>query len=367
MAAQTTFSDLEADMGRPRDTQRSRFLAELDAACPWAEWSGLVAAARRADALARGLDPRMGRPRVDDLVMLRMYMVQVCFGLSDRQCEEQVWDSSSLRRFVGVPQAGVPDATTLCKFRRLLESCGVGEAMVGAAFSSAAEGGLAVSRGTIVDATFVESPSSTKNASGSRDPEAHQAKKGSNWHFGYKLGVGVDAATGVPHSVAMGPANTCDLAQLPALVRASDEEVWADAGYTGAAARPEVASDPSLSRVAWHVAARRSKVAEADVAAEAALASVRAAVEHVFHVVKDVFGLRKTRYRGLARVSQQAFAAVAAAGALIARRGPRPLGPPAALATGRVEAMRARARERRERREARAAAKGAAMAAAARA
>lgn len=99
MAAQTTFSDLEADMGRPRDTQRSRFLAELDAACPWAEWSGLVAAARRADALARGLDPRMGRPRVDDLVMLRMYMVQVCFGLSDRQCEEQVWDSSSLRRF----------------------------------------------------------------------------------------------------------------------------------------------------------------------------------------------------------------------------------------------------------------------------
>ena len=281
MGAQQTFSDLEMGMGRPRDTRRSRFLAALEEACPWDGWLALV---READARERGADPRLGRPREDDAVMLRMYMVQVCFGPSDRECEEQVWDSAAMGRFAGVAPEAVPDAATPCKFRRLLGSCGVGEAMVSAAFSSAAEGGLAVSRGTIVDATFVESPSSTKNREGARDPEAHQAKKGGNWRFGCKPGVGVDAATGVPRSVALHAANVCDLDQLPSLVRPGDEVVWADAGYAGAAARPEVAGDPALSRVEWRVAARRSKVAEADLPGEAEKASVRAAVEHVVSV-----------------------------------------------------------------------------------
>lgn len=357
MAAQPTFSDLEMQTGRPRQTRRSRFLAELDAACPWAEWAALVAAARRADAQARGVDPRMGRPREDDLVMLRMYMVQVCFGLSDLECEEQVWDSAAMRSFVGVAPGEVPDATTLCKFRHLLESCGVGEAMLAAAFASAAEGGLAVSRGTIVDATFVEVPSSTKNASGSRDPEAHSAKKGRNWHFGYKLGVGVDAATGVPHSVRVDAANVCDLDQLPDLVREGDEAVWADAGYTGVARRPEVEGDPRLAGVAWLVAGRRSSLSEADLPGESAKSAVRCAVEHVFHVVKGVFGLRYTRLRGRAKVSNLLAAAVAAAGALAARRGPRPYGPPAALSAANQRAKLARHRERQARRAERAAQK----------
>ena len=229
--AQLTFSDVEMGMGRKRETRRSRFLDRLSESCPWDAWLALVREARKADAGARGADPAMGRPRVDDLVLLRMYMVQVCFGLSDRECEDQVWDSATMRSFVGVAPFEVPDATTLCKFRHLLERRGVGRAMVSSAFGSAAEGGLAVSRGTIVDATFIESPSSTRNADGARDPDAHQAKKGQNWHFGYKLGVGVDAETGVPHSARMDAANVHDLDQVPDLVREGDERVWADAGY----------------------------------------------------------------------------------------------------------------------------------------
>lgn len=335
--AQPTFSDLETGMGRPRRTRRSEFLARLGQACPWGEWLGLVREARAEEDAARGVSPSMGRPRADDLVMLRMYMVQVCYNLSDVACEEQVWDSSELRSFVGVAPADVPDSTTLCKLRHLLERHGIGERMVRTAFDSAAEGGLAVSRGMIVDVTFVESPSSTKNARGERDPEAHQAMKGKNWHFGYKLAIGVDAASGVPHSVRMDPANAGDLGQVPGLVRGGDETAWADAGHAGVEGRPEVAGSEPLSGVAWHVARRRSKIATREqLDEEAAESSVRCAVEHVFHVVKDAFGLRRTRYRGLSKVSNQAFAAVAAAGCLVALRGGRPFGPPVALSSGRA-------------------------------
>ena len=217
--AQLTFSDVEMGMGRKRETRRSRFLDRLSKSCPWDAWLALVREARGTDAGARGAGPAMGRPRVDDLVLLRMYMVQVCFGLSDRECEDQVWDSATMRSFVGVAPFEVPDATTPREFRHLLERCGVGEAMVSSAFGSAADGGLAVSRGTIVDATLVESPSSTRNADGARDPDAHQAKKGQNWHLGHELGVGAGAETGVPHSVRMDAANVHDLDQVPDLVR----------------------------------------------------------------------------------------------------------------------------------------------------
>ena len=217
--ARPAFSDVEMGMGRKRETRRSRFLDRLSESCPWDAWLALAGEARGADAGARGADPAMGRPRVDDLVLLRMYMVQVCFGLSDRECEDQVWDSATMRSFVGVAPFEVPDATTLCKFRHLLERCGVGEAMVSSALGSAADGGLAAGRGTIVDATLVEGPSSTRNADGARDPDAHQAKRGRNWHLGHELGAGAGAETGVPRSARMGAANARDLGQVPDLVR----------------------------------------------------------------------------------------------------------------------------------------------------
>ena len=157
--ARPAFSGVEMGMGRKRETRRSRFLDRLSKSCPWDAWLALVREARGADAGARGADPAMGRPRVDDLVLLRMYMVQVCFGLSDRECEDQVWDSATMRSFVGVAPFEVPDATTPREFRHLPGRCGVGEAMVSSALGSAAEGGLAAGRGAIAGAALVESPS----------------------------------------------------------------------------------------------------------------------------------------------------------------------------------------------------------------
>lgn len=348
---QPAFSDVEMGMGRKRETRRSRFLDRLPESCPWDAWLALAGEARGADAGARGADPAMGRPRVDDLVLPRMHVARVCLGLSDREREDQVWDSATMRPFVGVAPLGVPDATTPREFRHLPGRCGVGRAMVSSAFGSAAEGGLAAGRGTIAGATLVESPSSTGNADGARDPDAHQAKKGQNWHFGHELGVGVDAETGVPHSVRMDAANVHDLDQVPDLVREGDERVWADAGYVGVGRRPEVAGDPSLSGVEWVVAKRRSQVGEDDLVAEAAKSAARSVVEHVFHWVKDIFGLRRTRHGGLAKVPDQAFAAVAAAGCMIARRGRRPYGPPLALSAERMAPRRERLEERRRRAE----------------
>ena len=363
MDRQTSFSDLEMQAGRPRATRRERFLSELDEACPWGEWEALVAGARRADAERRGVRPGMGRPCVDGSTMLRMYMVQICFGLSDLACEEQVWDSAAMRRFVGVAPEGVPDATARCKLRHLPEGSGIGARMLDAVAESAADRGLQMGRGTIVDATFVESPSSTKSSAGKRDPDAHQAKKGQNWHFGYKLGIGVDAESGVPHSARTDAASVHDLDQLPDLVREGGEEVWADAGHVGAEGR--AASDAGLAGVAWHVAKRRPALSEEDLPLESAKSAVRCAVEHVFHILKDTFGIRRTRLRGLAKVSDFLAAAIAAAGALIARRGPRPFGPPAALSAANQEAKLERFRERARRKAEREAGKAAAGAAAA--
>ena len=217
--ARPAFSDVEMGMGRKRETRRSRFLDRLSESCPWDAWLALAGEARGADAGARGADPAMGRPRVDDLVLLRMHVARVCFGLSDRECEDQVWDSATMRSFVGVAPLGVPDATTPREFRHLPGRRGVGEAMVSSASGSAADGGLAAGRGTIAGAALVEGPSSTRNADGARDPDAHQAKRGQSRHLGHELGAGAGAETGVPRSVRMDAANARDLDQVPDLVR----------------------------------------------------------------------------------------------------------------------------------------------------
>lgn len=215
--ARPAFPGVEMGMGRKRETRRSRFLDRLPESCPWDAWLALVREARGADAGARGADPAMGRPRVDDLVPPRMHVARVCLGLSDRECEGQVWDSATTRSFVGVAPFEVPDATTPREFRHLPGRCGVGEAMVSSALGSAADGGLAAGRGTIAGAALVEGPSPARNADGARDPDAHQAKKGQSRHLGHELGVGAGAETGVPHSVRMGAANARD--QVPDLVR----------------------------------------------------------------------------------------------------------------------------------------------------
>lgn len=298
---QASFADL-ADDGQRRRSRRAKFLDSMDAIVPWAEWTALVE--------PHYPDGRRGRRPFGCERMLRMYLLQVWFSLSDEGCEDAVLDSRAMQRFVGVDTMSeqVPDATTLCKFRHLLERERLGERMLSELAAILQDRGVMMRGGSIVDATFVEAPSSTKNASRSRDPEAHQAKKGNNWHFGYKAHAGADAGTGLVHTVEVTAANVSDVAVAHRLLRPDDAFCYADAGYTGVAKRPEVAGDPALSSVEFKVARRRSVVpgrnhpeASWEPGIETALSRVRSRVEHPFHVVKDVFGLRKTRYRGLAK------------------------------------------------------------------
>lgn len=355
MASQLTFSDYEYDASGRR-TRKSDFLDELDRLVPWDAWAAIV---REAYDDSAG---RRGRPAIGAETMLRTYLVQICFNLSDLATEEAIVDSRAIGDFVG---RGVeaPDATTLCRFRHALEEAGVGQRLLASLESVLAERGVRMSRGTIVDATFIESPSSTKNAAHARDPEAHQAKKGNNWHFGYKAHVGVDAETGVPHTLVTTAANVADVNEGPALLRPGDEEAWADAGYLG------VESREGAGGAEWHVAARQSQVTDETRAAERLKASVRSRVEHAFHVVKDRFGIRKTRYRGLAKNDNMLGAALAVAGLIISESGPRQQGPPEVLSASSMAEANARAARRaaeRERKKAeRAAAKGKRRAAAA--
>ena len=313
--AQPTFSDLEASSGRV--TRRRRFLALLDSKIPWGAWAARV----------EPHYPRAGggRPPVPLGTMLRMYVVQVAFQLSDEGTEDALWDSAAVRSFVGCGDA-VPDATTLCRFRSLLAANGLGRALLDELNASLEAEGLRMSAGTIVDATFVEAPSSTKNARKQRDPEAHQAKKGQNWHFGFKAHVGVDAVTGTVHTLEVTAASAHDLTRAASLVRPGDADVWADSGYTGVSKWVE--GTPAAS-ARWHVARRKGSVPEEERPQESMLASVRSRVEHAFHALKDLVGLRRTRYRGLTKVTNQLCAAFAVANCLLASRRPPLQGPPA--------------------------------------
>lgn len=341
MAGQLSFSDYEYDSSS-RSTRRSEFLDRLDELVPWDEWVAIV---REVYDDSPG---RRGRPAVGAEAMLRAYVVQIAFGLSDVGVEEAVVDSRAIGRFVG---RGVeaPDSTTLCRFRHALEEGGVGRRLMESLDSVLAERGVRMSSGTIVDATFIESPSSTKNRGRARDPEAHQAKKGNNWHFGYKAHVGVDAGTGVPHSLSVTAANASDVSQAGALLRPGDEVAWADAGYRGVEGRD------GCGGVEWRVAEKRSKVTDETRGRERALASVRAAVEHVFHVVKDRFGMRKTRLRGLAKNENMLCSAFALAALVISDSGPRPEGPPEVLSAASMAEADRRAAERAARKAAAAA------------
>lgn len=330
MADQTTFGDLEL-AGQRRTTRRAAFLDQMDAIVPWAEWTALI----RPFYYEPG---GRGRPARGLEEMLRMYLLQCWFDLSDEGCEDAVLDSRAMQRFVGLDlmREQVPDATTLLKFRRILEENGLTEAMFARLNGLLEEAGVMMRGGSIVDATFVESPSSTKNAARGRDPEAHQAKKGANWHFGYKVHVGVDAGSGLAHTLALTPANAPDVSMAHALVRPDDEFCYGDSGYTGVAKRPEVASDPHLSSMRWEIARRPSSVkslgapGDFERGIESRKASVRAKVEHPFLAVKRQFGWARTRYRGLARNYARACTMFALANlALVARAG-RALDPPPA-------------------------------------
>jgi transposase, IS5 family len=236
--------------------------------------------------------------------MLRVHLMQNWFALSDPAMEEALYEIASLRGFARLSlNEALPDETTILNFRHLLEESDLAEDIFKAVNAHLARKGLLLKRGSIVDATIIAAPSSTKNADGERDPEMHQTKKGNQWYFGMKAHIGVDADSGLVHTVTTTAANEADVEQIADLLHGKEEHVWADSGYRGAPSRVD------REDLEWHIAGRPSDIAklpEGKVKArvqkkEREKASVRAKGEHPFRVVKRQFGMVKVRFRGLTK------------------------------------------------------------------
>jgi IS5 family transposase len=279
----------------------------MDEIIPWEEWVELI----------RPFYPKgeQGRPTRGIELMLRMYLLQVWFNLSDEMTEDSIYDSYAMRSFVRVNflEEQAPDATTLLKFRHLLEEHEIGKKIFEAINGLLEKNGCMMRGGTIVDATILSAPSSTKNASGKRDPEMHSTKKGNQWYFGMKAHIGVDAGSGYTHTVKVTAANEHDVTQLSELIRADDEVVYGDAGYQGIEKREEIRTDSRKSRIEYRINERAGKVKrlkegiarEVERGRERRKSAVRSKVEHPFRIVKGIFGYRKVVYRGLKKNLQR--------------------------------------------------------------
>ena len=283
-------------------TRRERFLDEMNKAVPWS----------KIEALIQPIYPTgtgAGRPPIGLDRMLRLYFLQLWFELSDPAAEDAMYDSQSMRRFVGIDpgRERAPDETTICKFRKLLTEADIGRQMLEVVNKHLASCGHEVRTGTIVDATIIDAPSSTKNEERARDPEMHQTKKGNQWFFGMKGHVGVDSKTNIIHSVVVTAANVADCTVLPELLHGKETRVWGDSAYRGQ--RDAIRARAPLAQDFINRPARRGGVVNAAIAAVNHTKSrVRSRVEHTFSVIKGVFGFRKTRYRGLKK-NGQAFVA----------------------------------------------------------
>ena len=234
--------------------------------------------------------------------MLRVHCVQLFYNLSDPATEDMLYEVERVRRFTGISLSKVPDETTILNFRHLLERHGLGQVLFENIKNHLAEEGLMLKEGTIVDASIIEAPASTKNRKRERDPEMRQTRKGNQWHFGMKLHVGVDDQSGLVHSLATTSAKVHDLTASEELLHGEEVRVWGDAGYRGMEKR-EAHKD---RQVAWHIAmgpSQRRRLARDGLERlmEACKSSVRAKVEHVFFYVKQMFGYGKVRYRSLAK------------------------------------------------------------------
>jgi IS5 family transposase len=293
--SQISFADAEY-AGKRKKTRREVFLEEMEVVVPW-------------QVLLKIIEPHYpvaGRGRKPYALesMLRVHLMQNWFALSDPAMEEALYEIASLRAFARLSlNEPIPDETTILNFRHLLEENDLAEDMLKAINALLARKGLLLKRGSIVDATIIAAPSSTKNAEGERDPQMHQTKKGNQWFFGMKAHIGVDADSGLVHTVTTTAANEADVEQVADLLHGKEEQVWADSGYRGAPNRVDRAD------LQWNIAARPSDIAKLPEgrakarvqSTEQRKASVRAKVEHPFRVIKRQFGLVKVRFRGLAK------------------------------------------------------------------
>ena len=248
---------------------------------------------------------------------MRMYLLQCWFNLSDPGTEDAIYDSYAMRKFTGIDfmSDSVPDETTLCKFRHLLEEHGLNKLFFEAIERVMVASGHIMKGGTIVDATIIDAPSSTKNTDKKRDPEMHSTKKGSQWRFGMKCHVGVDAGSGLAHTIVTTSANVHDVTVVAELIREDDEVVYGDSGYLGVQKRPEVANDKHLSTIDYRInlpPGRFPKISDNAIDwtryIERCKSSVRCKVEHVFRIIKCQFGYRKVRYRGLKKNENRLYA-----------------------------------------------------------
>ena len=293
--SQISFADAEY-AGKRKKTRREIFLEEMELVVPW-------------KALLKVIEPfypvaGRGRRPYPLESMLRVHLMQNWFTLSDPAMEEALYETASMRSFAALKLSEpIPDETTILNFRHMLEEYDLAEDMFKQVNALLARKGLLLKRGSIVDATIIAAPGSTKNADGKRDPDMHQTKKGEQWYFGMKAHIGVDADSGLVHTVTATAANEADVEQVADLLHGKEEQVWADSGYRGAQSRVD------REDLQWHIAARPSDIAKMPEGRaknrikqkEHRKASVRAKVEHPFRVIKRQFGLVKVRFKGLAK------------------------------------------------------------------
>jgi len=298
MSKQSSFAELEYQ-SKKRLTRRELFLNEMEAVMPWSVLISVIEEhyPKRC---------KVGRPPKGLSSMLRIHCMQHWFSYSDRQMEDALYEIESVRRFAGFRSVteSLPDESTILGFRHLLEKHELTPVLLQEINNHLQEKGLLVSKGSMVDATIIHAPSSTKNADKQRDPEMHQTRKGNQWYFGMKIHVGADVNSGGVHSVTVTPANQADISELPNLLRESDEVVFADAGYTS----DEYKRGARAMGMKWCVQDKRKpnkNLSSSQRKRNRKQSSVRARVEHIFRVIKQQFGFVKTRYRGLAKNRSQ--------------------------------------------------------------
>lgn len=297
-----------------KPTRREQFLTEMDTIIPWRDLCEVIKP-------FYPTPPGAGRPPIGLERILRIHFLQHWFNLSDPAVEEALYDSRAMRRFVGIDLGNepAPDETTVCKFRHLLERHNLGEQLFALINHYLQENGLKVSTGTIVDATIINAPSSTKNKAGKRDPEMHQTRKGKQWHFGMKGHIGVDSQTKLIHSVAATAANVHDSQLLGDLLHGNETRVWGDSAYAG---QGDVIREhaPNAKDLTHQKGCRNRSLSDEERSKNKSKSKVRAKVEHPFLILKRIFGFNKVCYRGLDKNANRLFVACGLVNLYMARR-----------------------------------------------
>ena len=310
---QETFTDMEYSFRRKK-TRREEFLEIMDEIIPWDEWVSVIE-----PYYPQG---KRGRPPMGIEKMLRMYLLQIWFNLSDPATEDAIYDSYAMRKFTEIDfmTEAVPDETTLCKFRHLLEKNELNKLFFDAINRVMVQTGHMMKGGTIVDATIINASSSTKNAQKARDSEMHQTKKGNEWRFGMKCHIGVDAGSGLVHTMTVTAANEHDITETAKLLREDDRVVYGDSGYLGVQKRPDITSNEHFSKIDFRINRRPSSLPQVSDNAidweryiEKRKSSVRCKVEHAFRIIKCQFGFRKVVYKDLRKNENRLYAMFACA------------------------------------------------------